>query len=184
MENVTIRSKSAIFIGVLSLFALFWIYQVFAARRATVTCDPRPVAPAIAWVTSANHGRSFPPRINFPVQERPLVVMTYNIAGHDELVRSDHIARIAAVINQVRPDIVGLQEVHRWTWQSRFHDQFAELERRTGMHGFFGRSLQKGRGEFGNAILTRGEIVSAVVYPLAGSGEPRTLIESVLRIDG
>lgn len=126
----------------------------------------------------------FPSRSDLPAQQRPLVVMTYNIAGHDARFRSSHIAQIVAAINEVRPDIVGLQEVHRWTWQSRHRDQFEELEQGTGMHGFFGESFRRGDGEFGNAILTRGDIVSATVHPLPGGGEPRTLIESVLRIDG
>jgi endonuclease/exonuclease/phosphatase family metal-dependent hydrolase len=174
-------------LGVLACFLLFWTYRVLAARDArSFECHPVPANPAVRWDTRDEGGRkvTFPARIDFPVQQRPLVVMTYNIAGHDELFRSDHIARIAAAINQVRPDIVGLQEVHRRTWQSRYHDQLEALERGTGMHGFFGRSIQKGKGEFGNAILTRGDIVSVVVHPLPGGGEPRILIESVLRIDG
>jgi endonuclease/exonuclease/phosphatase family metal-dependent hydrolase len=126
----------------------------------------------------------FPSRSDLPSQQRPLVVMTYNIAGHDERFRSTHIAQIVAAINEVRPDIVGLQEVHRGTWQSRDRDQLEELEQGTGMHGFFGASFQRGHGQFGNAILTRGDIVSAMVHPLPGHGEPRSLIESVLRIDG
>ena len=149
-------------------------------------CPTGPVDQSAGWVTRDESGSivRFPARTGLPEQQRPLVIMTYNIAGHDELFRSDHIARIAAAINLVKPDIVGLQEVHRGTWQSRHHDQLEELERDTGMHGFFGRSVRKGNGEFGNAILTRGEIVSAVVVPLPGRGEPRSLIESVLRIDG
>lgn len=110
--------------------------------------------------------------------------MTYNIAGHDEWFRPSHIAQIVAAIKEARPDIVGLEEVHRGTWQSRHRDQLQELEQGTGMHGFFGASIQSRNGQFGNAILTRGDIVSAVVHPLPGRGEPRTLIESVLRIDG
>ena len=43
--------------------------------------------------------------------------MTYNIEGHDELIDSDHAAKIAATIKQFKPDIVGLQEVHDHTWQ-------------------------------------------------------------------
>jgi endonuclease/exonuclease/phosphatase family metal-dependent hydrolase len=110
--------------------------------------------------------------------------MTYNIAGHDTWFRPSHIAQIVAAINQVHPDIVGLEEVHRGTRQSRHRDQMEELERGTGMHGFFGASFRYGSGEFGNAILTRGDIVSATVHPLPGGREPRTLIESVIRIDG
>jgi endonuclease/exonuclease/phosphatase family metal-dependent hydrolase len=155
------------------------------SREPAARCTDAP-EPAIAWVEEDDHGRAveYPARIDMPAQERPLVVMTYNIAGHDARIRATHIAQIVAAINAIRPDIVGLQEVHRGTWLARHHDQLGDLEKGTGMHGFFGASFRSGGGEFGNAILTRGEIVSATVRTLPGGGEPRTLLESVLRIDG
>ena len=36
--------------------------------------------------------------------------MTYNIAGHDELIHGDHARRIAEAIQRFHPDIVALQE--------------------------------------------------------------------------
>ncbi len=183
----SIRFKSVIVLGIFTILLLFWTVRVSAARSAgDVDCRLGPDAPAVHWDTrdDAGHLVRFPPRINVPAQHRPLVIVTYNIAGHDELFRPNHIAQIAAAINQMKPDVVGLQEVHRRTWESRYRDQLEELEHDTGMHGFFGRSRHVGKGEFGNAILTRGEIVSAVVHPLPGRGEPRTLIESVVRLDG
>jgi len=74
--------------------------------------------------------------------------------------------------------------VHDHTWQVRFRNQFEEIRRLTGMNGFYGRSYRSLGGDFGNAILTRGEIVSAVVHPLPSIGEPRSVLESVIRIDG
>ena len=111
-------------------------------------------------------------------------VMTYNIKGHGTLLRARHIEGIAEVIREARADIVGVQEVHRGTWKARFHDQAAELERRTGMHGYFGKSYVQGKGEFGNALLTRGEIVSTTLHELPSIGEPRSVIEAVVNIDG
>ncbi|MBK5259132.1 MAG: endonuclease/exonuclease/phosphatase family protein [Thermoanaerobaculia bacterium] len=119
-----------------------------------------------------------------PTYPRRLVVMTYNIQGHAALIRSTHIARIAGVINQIRPDIVGINEAHRNTWQSRFRDHVAELQRRTGMNVSFGESYEQMGGQFGNAILTRGKIVSTAVYKLPGAGEPRSLLESIVDIGG
>ena len=43
-------------------------------------------------------------------------------SGQAALVRGNHIAKIAETINQVRPDIVAINEAHRSTWQSRFRD--------------------------------------------------------------
>ncbi len=110
--------------------------------------------------------------------------MSYNIAGHDELYAWDHLRKIAQVIREVKPDIVGLQEVHRKTWQARFHDQAKELQALTGLNLYFGASYGEAGGGFGNAILTRGHIVYATVHPLPSIGEPRSVIESLIRIDG
>jgi endonuclease/exonuclease/phosphatase family metal-dependent hydrolase len=110
--------------------------------------------------------------------------MTYNIEGDAELFKgAHHIDEIAKVINEVKPDIVGLNEVHRHTWQSRFHDQVGELQKMTHMNGVFGRSYSELGGAFGNAVLTRGAIVSADVHNLPASGEPRSLLATTLRID-
>jgi endonuclease/exonuclease/phosphatase family metal-dependent hydrolase len=174
------------FLGVLCIFLLFFLFRVFTVYTVrSGECRPKPVDPSTRIATRSEKGQlvSYPERVGFPPQQRPLVVMTYNIAGHDELYRSDHIRKIADVINRVKPDIVGLEEVHRKTWQSRFRDQLAELEAATHMHGYFGPSYVQWGGAFGNAILTRGDIVSAEVHPLPSVGEPRTVIESVIRID-
>jgi endonuclease/exonuclease/phosphatase family metal-dependent hydrolase len=174
-------------LGLLALFALFICYRVFTVYTVrSGECRPKTVDPHLLRATRTEQGKpvSYPARVGYPEQRQPLVVLTYNIAGHDELLDGDHIAKIAAVINEVHPDIVGLQEVHRKTWQARFHDQAATLERLTGMHTFFGSSYENFGGEFGNAILTRGEMISSVVHPLPSVGEPRTLLESVVRIDG
>jgi endonuclease/exonuclease/phosphatase family metal-dependent hydrolase len=174
-------------LGILSIFVLFILYRVFTVYTVrSGECRPKPVDPNLRLITFDEHGRkvSFPERINVPAQTRPLVVVTYNIEGHDELIDGDHAAKIAETIRQLKPDIVGLQEVHRGTWQVRFHDQYETIRRLTGMNGFFGRGYTNFGGHFGNAILTRGEIVAATVHPLPSYGEPRSVLEAVLRIDG
>ncbi|HEX6159981.1 MAG TPA: endonuclease/exonuclease/phosphatase family protein [Thermoanaerobaculia bacterium] len=113
-----------------------------------------------------------------------LVVMSYNIEGHAALLRTDHIEEIAETIRRHKPDIVGINEAHRGTWQARFGDHVNALARLTGMQASFGTSYTFLGGHFGNAILTRGRIVSTDVHELPGTGEPRTLLESVVQIDG
>lgn len=113
-----------------------------------------------------------------------LVVMTFNIEGHASLLRENHIGEIAEVIRKYRPDIVGINEAHRWTWQARFRDHVQELSRLTGMNVVFGRSYTFMRGHFGNAILTRGRIVKSEVHDLPGTGEPRSLLEAVVHVNG
>jgi endonuclease/exonuclease/phosphatase family metal-dependent hydrolase len=115
---------------------------------------------------------------------RELVVATYNIAGHTALQRGDYVAEIAAVVRALEADVVGLQEVHRGTWQSRWSDQIAALETATGMKGHLGPSFHALGGDFGNAVLTRGEIVDATVLKLPRLGEPRTALRARLSVDG
>ena len=184
MENATRRP----ILGALAIFALFMAYRVFAVYTVrSGECRPKPVDPNLRLLTRDERGHlvSFPERVGFPPQARPLRILTYNIEGHDQLLHRDHVAKIAAVINELKPDIVGLQEVHRKTWQSRYVDQGAELQRLTGMHGWFGRSYGAEKGAaFGNMLLTRGDILEAHVHALPSIGEPRTVIEAVVRIDG
>lgn len=112
-----------------------------------------------------------------------LVIMTFNIEGHASLLRADHIEEVAKTIRRYNPDVVAINEAHRGTWQARFGDHVEELRRRTGMNGVFGRSYTFLGGEFGNAVLTRGTIVKADVHKLPGTGEPRSLLETVVRLD-
>lgn len=168
-------TKRKLLLGVLAVLLVPLLYRVFAIYTVrTGECPPRPADPSVA----------FPERTGFPPQRRPLVVMTYNIAGHDELVDGDHARHIAEAIQRFHPDIVALQEVHRNTWQVRFRDQFAELKSLTGLHGAFAPSYVSWGGGYGNAILTRGQIVRTRVHPLPCFGEPRSLLEATIRIDG
>ncbi len=118
-------------------------------------------------------------------------VMSYNVLGQASLLSGAYLRRVAEAIERERPDVVGLQEVHRGTWAARFSDQIDELARLTGMEAHFGASLvgqaAPGRGrpwEVGNAVLTRGEVLAAEVVPLPGSGEPRTLLDARVRVRG
>ena len=113
-----------------------------------------------------------------------LVVMTYNIEGHASFLKSHHIAEIAETIRRHHPDVVGLNEVHKGTWQARFGDHTKELARLTGMNVVFGRSYRFAGGDFGNAVLTRGQVVSSEVHEMPDIGEPRTLLETVLHVNG
>jgi endonuclease/exonuclease/phosphatase family metal-dependent hydrolase len=155
-------------LGCLSIFVIIFAYRVLSVYEfRSGDCLARPELPTFA--------STYPPRV---------VVMTYNIQGHASLIKPEHIAKIADTINQVRPDIVGINEAHRRTWQSRFRDHVEELRLRTGMNAVFGESYEQLGGQFGNAILTRGNIVRHDVYKLPGIGEPRTLLEATIEIDG
>jgi endonuclease/exonuclease/phosphatase family metal-dependent hydrolase len=110
------------------------------------------------------------------VETRPLRVLSYNIHGQAHLFDRRYLERIARVIAEVKPDVVGLQEVHRGGWKARAEDQAAALGRLTGMAAAFGPSFEVRGNAFGNAVLTSGELLSTEVVPLPAPGEPRTLL--------
>lgn len=113
-----------------------------------------------------------------------LKVMSYNVGGHGARWSRRYLDRIARVITEAEPDVVGLQEVHKGTRKARLEDQAAALARLTGLSVAFGPSFSPGEGEFGNAVLTTGRVLAAGVHPLPGPGEPRTLLEARVAVSG
>lgn len=116
-------------------------------------------------------------------------VLSYNIHAGKDATRQPNLERVARVIDSLRADVVLLQEVDRGTERSGHVDQLAELERLTGMHGAFAKSLDYQGGDYGIAALSRWPIDSAETVPLAtnppadrGSDkyEPRVAIHIVL----
>lgn len=100
---------------------------------------------------------------------RNLRIMSFNIAaGNGDL------ARVAAVIREYEPDIVGLQEVDvHWSGRSDYLDQAEELARELGMDAFFApiyRIPHRDEGrpvrEFGLAFLSRHPVRKAADHSL------------------
>lgn len=112
-----------------------------------------------------------------------LKFMSYNIQGHAAARRPDFLPKLAEVIVAAAPDVVGLQEVHCGTRAGPAH-QGEVLASLTGMNVEFGRSCAMDGGDYGNAVLTRGSIRSAFTHPLPGSGEPRSVLQTELSVDG
>src|SRR5260370_27953018 len=97
-------------IVVLSVVLILWItYRVFAVYTIrSGECRPKPVDPNLRLLTRDEQGQlvTFPERIGFAQQTTPLLVMTYNIAGHDQLYDPNHIRNIPAVIRELTPALV------------------------------------------------------------------------------
>ena len=110
-------------------------------------------------------------------------VMSYNIQGHAASRAADHLPKLAEVIAAAAPHVVGLQEVHCGTRVSPI-DQAHRLAELTGLKVVFGKSCAMDGGDYGNAILTRGEVKGSEVHPLPGSGEPRSLMRADIAING
>jgi endonuclease/exonuclease/phosphatase family metal-dependent hydrolase len=108
-----------------------------------------------------------------------LVVASYNIHRGVGLDRRRDLDRIAEVIAEIRPDVVGLQEVICEAGAPEA-DQPAYLARRLGLDVVMGATRAHGRGSYGNALLTRLPILGRATCDLSrGAREPR----GCLRVD-
>ena len=116
----------------------------------------------------------------------PLVVVSYNIHRGLGLDRRRDLDRIAAVIAETEPDVVGLQEVIREDGDLvPAADQAVYLARKLGMEVVMGETRPHGSGTYGNAVLTRLPIVGSVRCDLSrGTREPRGSLRVDVAVDG
>lgn len=96
-----------------------------------------------------------------------LRVMTYNIHTGVGIDKRLDLERIAKVINRVRPDLVGLQEIDRGVERTNRRDEIAELAKLTRMEYAFAPNLRYQGGWYGVAVLSR--------YPILGFDHRRFL---------
>jgi endonuclease/exonuclease/phosphatase family metal-dependent hydrolase len=117
---------------------------------------------------------------------RPCRVASYNI---HQCVGSDgrrQPARIADVLREVAPDILGLQEVDsRAGGDAAGSEQLDYLAEALALHPVAGPTILRHDGHYGNALLTRHPVravrhLNLTVYPR----EPRAAIDADLDIDG
>ena len=114
-----------------------------------------------------------------------LRIATWNIhscVGLDARFAPD---RIAEVIKELDVDLVGLQEVG---WHHRGEaglDQFAFLEKATGLKAHAGPTKHNARAHYGNAILTRLPVLKHAPIDLSvGRREPRGGIDTIVEVQG
>jgi len=98
--------------------------------------------------------------------DEPIRVLCYNIHYGQGTDGHYDIERLAKVINQTRPDLVALQEVDVGVRRSRRVHQARRLAELTGMAVRFGPTQHYEGGLFGNAVLTRYEILDVLIHPL------------------
>jgi endonuclease/exonuclease/phosphatase family metal-dependent hydrolase len=117
-------------------------------------------------------------------QNQTLTLLTYNIYhGEDPYNRGkSNISEIAALINQIKPDLVALQEVDSMTNRTKgFNpegkkDLVYELEKLTGMNGYFAKAIDFSEGGYGEGILTRHQAqFESFTLPTPKGGEGRSL---------
>ena len=144
----------------------------------------RPLALAAACAALGACGR------RAPAPGAELRVLVYNIHAGKDAAGQDNLARVAALARAERADVVLLQEVDRGTRRSGGVDQVALLERASGLHAAFGRTLDYDCGQYGIALLSRWPIADDTLVHLpvtppqqrtGGSYEPRGAL--VARLD-
>ena len=115
-----------------------------------------------------------------------LRVMTYNIHVGVGMDKKLDLPRIAAVINNQRADLVGLQEVDRGVERTQRIDEIAELAKLTHMDYAFAFNLKYQGGQYGVAILSRYPIRSTDhhLYLNTREAERRGFIRAEVRVDG
>lgn len=108
-----------------------------------------------------------------------IVIASYNIHRGIGLDGRLDVDRIAEVIAELSPDVIGLQEVVRDPGDAPA-DQADYLAERLGMELVMGVTRPHGLGTFGNAVLTRLPVVGSGACDLSrGLREPR----GCLRVD-
>jgi endonuclease/exonuclease/phosphatase family metal-dependent hydrolase len=113
----------------------------------------------------------------------PLVVASYNIHRGIGLDRKRDLDRIARVIAEISPDVVGLQEVVSENGVAHA-DQAVYLGAALGMQVVMGETRPFGSGTYGNAVLTRLPVLSSVRCDLSCNGrEPRGCLRVDLDLD-
>lgn len=116
-----------------------------------------------------------------PNQPNVLRVMTFNIKS----AQVTNLAAIASVINDARVDLVALQEVDRDSDRSGHVDQAARLGALTRMNHVFRATRPLPGGQYGVALLSRFEVLSAVAHDLPAEGfEPRVYVDARLDLGG
>ena len=115
-----------------------------------------------------------------------LRVMTYNIHVGIGMDKKLDLPRIAAVINEQKPDLVGLQEVDRGVARTQRIDEIVELARLTKMNYDFAFNLPYQGGQYGVAILSRAPIraMEHRVYQNLREAERRGFLRAEVSIQG
>lgn len=121
---------------------------------------------------------AWPPVI--PLPDWTVTVATLNLAHGGNAADGAGLEAAARLLERAGAEVAGLQEVDRGLARSGGVDQAAWLARRLGVDGAFGPALRRGRGAYGNALLSRWPVLAARSVPLPGEGEPRAALDARL----
>ena len=115
----------------------------------------------------------------------PICLATYNIhrcVGRDGRQQP---GQVAAVINEMKPDLIGLQEVEWHVGADAERDQLSTLARLTGLTSVAGPTIVRSDCHYGNALLTRLPVLRQQIHDLSFTKrEPRGALDVLLQAEG
>ena len=119
----------------------------------------------------------------YPAQAR---FLSYNLWGYHNAETPGGYDALAAVINEIGPDVSGHQEVDRANTRSKGIDVIAYLGERTGMHSLFAPALEGWReGDYGEGLLAKQPPLSHRLFWVEEpEGEDRSAIEIGMTMAG
>ena len=138
---------------------------------------------AAAWVLAGCAGVSERPADD-ATRSDTVRVLAYNIHHGEGLDSVLDLERIAALIRDVDPDLVTLQEVDSVVARTDGVDQAEVLERLTGLETVFGRFMPYQGGAYGMAVMSRWPIAASVNHRLPDGDEPRTALSATVTLPG
>jgi endonuclease/exonuclease/phosphatase family metal-dependent hydrolase len=105
-------------------------------------------------------------------------VLTYNILHGATTNRDNNLDVVAKVINELKPDIIALQEVDFRTNRVENRDINTELALKTGMSSIFAKAMDFDGGEYGQSLFYRGTFLETgkIALPGAPGKEPRIAV--------
>jgi len=116
---------------------------------------------------------------------RMVSLLTYNVHSCVGLDKCPDADRIAGIIREVNPDVAGLQEISNRYGGPEEAAQLDFLAAATGMKDVPGPTMLHAQGDYGNALLSRGEMKSVRRVVLSfKSREPRGALDVELDFDG
>ncbi|MBI3900303.1 MAG: endonuclease/exonuclease/phosphatase family protein [Gammaproteobacteria bacterium] len=114
-----------------------------------------------------------------------VTVASYNIhrcRGFDG--RNDP-ERVARVIEEIEPDLIGLQEVESHFGNGPDIHQLNYLAEETGYQAVAGSTILRADSHYGNALLTRHLVLEVRTYDVSvGNHEPRGILDVDLEVHG
>lgn len=107
-------------------------------------------------------------------------IMTFNIRHGLGADNRQNLSRVIDVIQEINPDIVGLNEVDIFNPRSKFTNQPERIAQKLNYYYSFAPTLSWGMMKYGNCLLSRWPIVEVATHPLPSQKEQRGCLMGVV----